>query len=95
MIILLNYGIVEMEYNKISYSFQTCLQEINDHKPDLFLDGGTLCEYFSCYAKEYTLQIPLIEVKLQAFLYNRDRDMMGLPTLWTLLHHFLNVNMNV
>merc|ERR1712038_1018479 len=55
------------------------IQEMTQHTPDLFIEG-TLCEYYGHYAK-HILNLPSMQVKLQAIVHNPDRAMMGLPTL--------------
>ena len=63
------------------------MNDMEQHRPDLFVYGG-LCEYFGFYSK-HVLQIPTMEVRLQAFIYNPKRALMGMPTLPFGLHYYL------
>jgi len=65
--------------SNIPFTIETFFQEMTQHTPDLFIEG-TLCEYYGHYAK-HILNVPSIQVKLQAIVHNPDRAMMGLPTL--------------
>merc|ERR1712038_311785 len=62
--------------SNIRFTVETFFQEMTQHTPDLFIEG-TLCEYYGHYAK-HILNLPSMQVKLQAIVHNPDRAMMGL-----------------